>query len=267
MSDWSVASGKSWNKSEDGFMIVESKQDCAEHIQAPKANNRVKQWLKSCTAEIANSWMKPSTSKETRFHCKFEAEDESQNASDNTNTNSNSTPKTRPYPQLLVPGIKVYSIKISELPRRANLHDPGYFSLSTHPSNWYSTVVGQGSHSNISSAIFANIERVVNNHGYHGLLEIILWANVFNIQAGEGEFWKDVEEAALRRLPKQDALVLVSGFMRSVKGRVGPRLETKYDVDAFFEGHRFCFAVKQRNGFTRMSTEEAEDFQLGRDAK
>jgi hypothetical protein len=76
-----------------------------------------------------------------------------------------------------------------------------------------------------------------------------------------------VEEAALRRLPKQDALVLVSGFMRSVKGRVGPRLETKYDVDAFFEGHRFCFAVKQRNGFTRMSTEEAEDFQLGRDAK
>ena len=86
-------------------------------------------------------------------------------------------------------------------------------------------------------------------------------------KAGEGDFWKDVEEAALRRLPKQHAVVLVSGFMRSVEGRVRPRLEKKYDVDAFFKGDRFCFAIKRRTGFAWMSAEEAEEFQLGRGSK
>lgn len=76
-----------------------------------------------------------------------------------------------------------------------------------------------------------------------------------------------MEEAALRRLPKQHALVLVSGFLRSVKGRAGPRLAKKYDVDAFFRGDRFYFAIKRRTGFAWMSAEEAEEFQLGRDAK
>jgi hypothetical protein len=32
------------------------------------------------------------------------------------------------------------------------------------------------------------------------MLHIILWANVFNISKGQEEFWKDAEEAALRRL-------------------------------------------------------------------
>jgi hypothetical protein len=200
--------------------------------------------------------------KETRFECKVEAKDPSQSLLDNANSISKPT-----TPQLLVPDIKIYSIRISELPKTATSNDSGYFSLSTHLSTWYSAVVGKGSHSILSSAIFANIECVVKNHGYYGLLEIILWANVFNIRVGEGDFWRDVEEAALRRLPKQDALVLVSGFMRSVKGRVGPRLAKKYDVDAFFKDYRFCFAVKQRTGFAWMSAEEAEDFQLGRDAK
>jgi len=55
--------------------------------------------------------------------------------------------------------------------------------------------------------------------------------------------------------------------MGSVNGSVGSRLVEEYDVEAFFNGGRFFFAIKQRSGFAWMSTEEAENFQLGKDAK
>jgi hypothetical protein len=99
------------------------------------------------------------------------------------------------------------------------------------------------------------------------MLEVILWANVFNSTEGQQDFWKDLEEADLRRLPKQDALVLVSGYLSSVKGRAGPRLAKKYSVETFFQRDSFYFAVKQSPGFARTSFMEAETFRIGRETK
>lgn len=170
-------------------------------------------------------------------------------------------------PKAWVPEIKVYSIKISDLPKAPSTRKSAYFSISKHPSTWYSAVAGKGSHSSLSSGIFTSIERVLKNHGRKGMLHVILWANVFNTTKGQQEFWKDLGEAALRRLPKEDALVLVTGFTRSIQSRAGPRLAKKYDLKTFFGRHSFYFAVKQSTGFAWMSTEEAESFRFGKIAK
>jgi hypothetical protein len=91
--------------------------------------------------------------------------------------------------------------QISELPKTPSLNNPGYLFVLRHPSSWYSAVVGRGTHSSLSSDIFTSIERTLKNHDNKAMLHVILWANVFNISKGEEEFWKDAEEAALRRLP------------------------------------------------------------------
>ncbi len=133
ISDCYLASGESSNKSEDGFMVVDCIQDCMEPVQPPKAKTQVKQWLKSCTAGIANNLTKPLRSKETRFKDKINSKGGSQGPLYIINLIS--TPDTTITPQVLVPGIKIYSITISELPKAATIHDSGYLAsphISTH---------------------------------------------------------------------------------------------------------------------------------------
>jgi hypothetical protein len=179
-----------------------------------------------------------------------------------------STLNTTPTPTASVSKIKLYSIKVKELPEMPSLGSPGHFTLSRHPSTWYSAIIDKRlPYSGVSSvrAIFYSIERALQTHGNKGMLQVILWANVFN--TSKVDFWKDVEQAALARLPKQDFLVLVTGWMNSIKGRAGPRLAGKYDLEMFFKENSCYFAVKQSTGFTWMSHMEAKVFQFGKDVE
>jgi hypothetical protein len=70
----------------------------------------------------------------------------------------------------------------------------------------------------------------------------------------------------LEETTQSNALVLVTGFMRSIKSRAGPRLAKKYDLEDFFSVHSFYFTVRQNTGFSWISWEEAENFKIGKNA-
>jgi hypothetical protein len=284
MSDWSVISGgssksfdSSSTKSADDFTFVDHKRSPSSSVDSTKTDAQVKNWLQATV--------------------KDEIVEELTIASNNTSLTTPTKPTDsaskiqnliNEVPSLSLPSlsslfpfrtqnvilnaaparIKAYGIRLSEIPRTAGTHVPGYFSLSKHPSSWYAAVGRKVSaepstsrvQSHLSSGVYISIERAQLNYGLKGILQIILWANVFDILHGQALFWKNVEETALRRLPKEDVLVHVKGYMSSVEGIAGPRLKLKYDIRKFFKGNAFYFAVKQTTGFEWMSREEADKF-------
>ncbi|KAE9376359.1 hypothetical protein N431DRAFT_462198 [Stipitochalara longipes BDJ] len=251
MSGWSLISGNSSkanafpsNNSEDDFTLVNHSSTSSASPNSMDPDVQVQKWLET------------------------QSEDMTANSSIANEVINTSVPEPVATPSTAYTGshpeIRVYTIKITQLSKIPSDRNHGYFIIFKHPSTWYTAVVGKDTHSTLSSGIFTSIERAFKNHGDKGLLQIILWANVFNTTEAQQEFWKDVEEAALRRLPKQDVLVLVKGYMNSIKGRAGPRLAKKYDLETFFDGDSFYFAVKQNTGFEWMSPEEADNFNLER---
>ena len=58
--------------------------------------------------------------------------------------------------------------------------------------------------------------------------------------------------------------MLVTGFMRSIKGRAGPRIKRKYPLGEFFEGNECRLVVKRNGGFEWVSWAAGEAFKAGR---
>jgi len=220
MSDWSLLSGKSSQddefpsaSSDNGFTLVDSPSDIPVSMDPPQSEAQVSKWLETQSGETMSS---TSEHIHTANHCWVKV------------APSAPTPETQ---------IKIYTLTLTDLPKLPT-HRSGTFNITRQPSTWYASAIGSNTNtgSSLSTGISTSIERIKATYGDEGVFEVILWANIFNTKDANREFWTDVEEAALRRLSKQDFLVLVRGYMKSVKGRAGARLEKKYDLRTFFSG-------------------------------
>ncbi|KAH8760194.1 hypothetical protein BGZ57DRAFT_1008173 [Hyaloscypha finlandica] len=176
MSEWSLISERSSkahdsssSRSEDDFTVARNGSTISATVDLADSHVKIKEWLGTQSEDGAISTSSPKDITSTLTPSK---ETDGISGHPSSGVPRNPTVSQQPVstlnttPKCLIPKTNTYTLKISELPKTPSLNNPSYLRVLRHPSSWYSAV-----------------------------------ANIFNISKGEEEFWKDAEEAALRRLP------------------------------------------------------------------
>ncbi|KAE8452279.1 hypothetical protein EG329_000979 [Mollisiaceae sp. DMI_Dod_QoI] len=117
--------------------------------------------------------------------------------------------------------VEALTILIRDVSESNYSSNDGFFSFRLSPSFWYCIVVTARLPNGVDTRINESIRTLHGRYGEAGLLQIILWANVYNSRSEERWFWERLEKLAMDGLKAKEYLVLVKGTLEMIEKELG----------------------------------------------